>query len=76
MILFSCLCVKDLYKGTFTTDLLAEDDTTFFNDVEQFMELQHSEANKLIEQHKETADWVELVERVFFFIPLFRTRRR
>ena len=56
---------KKLYKGTFTSDLLAEEDTTYFNDVEQFMELQRAEAVKLVEQHSETADWAELFEGYF-----------
>lgn len=56
---------KDLYTGTFTSDLLAQDDTTFFNDVEKFMELQRAEALKLVEKYKQTADWVELVEGYF-----------
>jgi len=56
---------KELYKGDLTSDLLSEDDTTYFNDVEQFMELQRTEALKLVEQHSKAADWAELVEGYF-----------
>jgi ParB family chromosome partitioning protein len=55
----------DLYNGEYQSDLLSEDDTTYFSDVDQFMELQRAEALNLVEKHKETADWAELIEGYF-----------
>ena len=47
---------KEQYTGTFTQDLLAEEDATYFDDVDQFSELQkqaaeikHEEAQSLTE---------------------------
>ena len=50
------------YTGTLTHDLFAEDETTFFDDVEQFLKLQRRAVEALIEQHREKSAWVELTE--------------
>lgn len=56
---------KELYTGTYSTDLLSDDKTTFFNDVDQFLTLQRDAANKLVAEYQEKRDWVEFVEGNF-----------
>ena len=51
-----------LYEGDYTADLLAEDKTTFFNDREQFDELQKQAAEKLVDEYSQSHDWAELEE--------------
>ena len=51
-----------LYEGDYTSDLLAEDKTTFFNDREQFDELQKQAAEKLVDEYNQSHDWAELEE--------------
>ena len=53
------------YTGDFTRDLLGEEDATYFNDFDQFYELQKQAAEKLVEEHLKTAEWAELVEGYF-----------
>lgn len=56
---------KEQYTGDYTQDLLAEEEATYFNDVEQFFDLQKAAAEKLVEEHAETAEWAELLEGYF-----------
>ena len=53
---------KERYTGTFTTNLFAEDDTTYFDDAAQFFALQRQAVEELAERHGETAAWVEVTE--------------
>lgn len=53
---------KEQYSGTFTKDLLAEDDATYFDDVEQFEALQKQAAEKLVAEYAQTRDWAVLEE--------------
>lgn len=53
---------KEQYTGTFTKDLLAEDDATYFDDVEQFETLQKQAAEKLVTEYAQTRDWAVLEE--------------
>lgn len=50
------------YTGTITSDLFADDDNRFFDDEEQFMALQRAAVEALVEQHKATATFVDLIE--------------
>jgi ParB family chromosome partitioning protein len=50
------------YTGTITTDLFAEGETSYFDDVEQFFELQRAAVAALAESRRESAAWVELTE--------------
>jgi len=51
------------YSGTFTSDLFASDDTTYFDDSEQFLSLQEKAVEKLVETYKTQGfEPVELVE--------------
>lgn len=54
-----------LYEGDYTSDLLAEDKTTYFNDREQFDELQKQAAEKLVDEFSQSHDWAELEEGYF-----------
>lgn len=61
-------CVADAifplerYTGTITTDLFAEGETSYFDDADQFMELQREAVNTLAEHHRATAAWVEVTD--------------
>lgn len=48
------------YQGTYTKDLFAEKDATYFDDREQFMTLQRNEVEALAEKHRPGAAWVEV----------------
>ena len=51
---------KEKYTGSFTTDLFAQDETTFFDDVDQFLTLQKDAVEELAERHRQSAAWVEI----------------
>ena len=53
---------KELYTGSFTQDLLAEDNTTYFDDVEQFETLQRQAAEEKAAKFIQTHDWAKLEE--------------
>jgi ParB family chromosome partitioning protein len=50
------------YGGTITTDLFAEDETSFFDDREEFLRLQKEAVMQLANHHKTSAAWVEVTE--------------
>lgn len=54
-----------LYTGDYTSDLLAEDKTTYFNDAPQFEELQRQAAEKLVDEFSQSHDWAELEDGYF-----------
>jgi len=51
--LAAALFKKELYTGTFTSDLFAEEDATYFDDAEQFWDLQTEAADKLADTYRE-----------------------
>ncbi|MBP7759732.1 MAG: ParB/RepB/Spo0J family partition protein [Alphaproteobacteria bacterium] len=61
-------CVADAvfpleqYTGSLTTDLFAEGETSYFDDVEQFIALQKEAVAELAAQYAKTAPWVEVTE--------------
>lgn len=57
---------KEKYTGSFIKDLLAEDDATYFEDVEQFETLQKQAAENLVAKYASTHDWAELEEGYSF----------
>jgi ParB family chromosome partitioning protein len=61
------------YQGTFTTDLFGEDDTTYFDDVEQFFTLQRQAVAEMVEAYAATAEWVEVTEH--YHIPRWHYRQ-
>jgi ParB family chromosome partitioning protein len=52
--------VPEKYAGTFTTDLFASEETTYFDDVDQFLVLQNEAVEALAEEHRKSAAWVDL----------------
>ncbi len=50
------------YTGTITTDLFAEGESSYFDDAEQFMELQQQAVAKLAKEYEGKAAWVEVME--------------
>jgi ParB family chromosome partitioning protein len=61
------------YTGTYTTDLFSADDSTYFDDVGQFWDLQHQAVTALAEQYRESAAWVEITDH--FTIPAWQYRK-
>src|SRR3546814_14726320 len=51
------------YSGTLTGDLFAEAETTYFDDREEFLTLQKQAVEELAEEHRKTAEWVEVLSR-------------
>lgn len=51
------------YAGSLTTDLFAQDETSYFDDAEQFMALQQEAVEALAESHLTNAAWVEVTNR-------------
>src|ERR1700681_1862465 len=52
---------REKYTGTVTSDLFGEDDSTFFDDVEQFFALQKEAVEALAEKHRKRAAWVDVL---------------
>ena len=50
------------YTGTVTTDLFAEDETSYFDDAEQFLILQKEAVAQLVRHHEASAAWVDVTE--------------
>lgn len=50
------------YTGTITTDLFAEDETSYFDDAEQFMALQKEAVEELRKHHEASAAWVDVTQ--------------
>jgi ParB family chromosome partitioning protein len=48
------------YTGTFTRDLFGDEESTYFDDIEQFMALQKEAADTLAEKHGKNAAWVDV----------------
>ncbi len=48
------------YVGTFTRDLFGDEESTFFDDVEQFHTLQKEAVEALAEKHRQKVAWVEV----------------
>lgn len=53
------------YTGAMTTDLFGEDETTYFDDTEQFFALQKAAAEQLVAEYERDLDWAELIEGRF-----------
>ena len=50
---------REQYRGTLTTDLFADDETTYCDDIDQFLGLQNEAVTVLAEEKRGTAAWVE-----------------
>lgn len=51
---------REHYTGTYTTDLFSDEETTYFDDVDQFLVLQKAAVDQLAEEHRAKAAWVEV----------------
>src|SRR5712671_1326089 len=49
------------YTGTFTRDLFGDNESTFFDDVDQFFALQNEAVEALAEKHRKKAAWVDVL---------------
>ena len=49
------------YTGTFTRDLFGNEESTFFDDVEQFFVLQNEAVEALAQEHCKIAAWVDVL---------------
>ena len=58
----SAIFPLEQYTGTITTDLFAEDETSYFDDADQFFRLQNEAIVQLVKRHEESAAWVEVTE--------------
>jgi ParB family chromosome partitioning protein len=58
----SAIFPVEQYTGTITTDLFAEDETSYFDDREEFLRLQKEAVAQLVRHHVEGAAWVEVTE--------------
>ncbi len=58
----SAIFPLEQYTGTITTDLFAEDETSYFDDGEEFLRLQKDAVTQLVRHHKANAAWVEVTE--------------
>jgi len=61
------------YTGTITTDLFAEDEASYFDDAEQFMNLQKEAVAQFVKHHEERAAWVEVTDA--YHIPDWQYRK-
>lgn len=52
---------RDRYTGTLTTDLFADEETTYFDNIDQFLVLQNTAADELAEERRKTAAWVDVL---------------
>lgn len=54
------------YTGTISRDLLSDAETSYFDDREQFDELQRQAAEALTDKYENSHEWAELVEGYFY----------
>lgn len=52
---------REQYAGTYTTDLFADEETTYVDDVDQFLVLQKAAVETLAEEHRAKAAFVEVL---------------
>ena len=54
----------ELYTGSLTTNLFRDEDETYFDDVDQFMELQRAEVERRAEEYRnqDSVEWVDVIE--------------
>jgi ParB family transcriptional regulator, chromosome partitioning protein len=58
----SAIFPLEQYTGTITTDLFAEDETSYFDDGKEFLRLQKEAVTQLVKHHEVSAAWVEFTE--------------
>lgn len=63
---------REQYTGTITTDLFADDETSYFDDVDQFLALQREAVETLAEERRKTAAWVDVLS--LYTVPWWQYR--
>jgi ParB family transcriptional regulator, chromosome partitioning protein len=63
---------KDRYTGTITTDLFADEETSYFDDVDQFLTLQQAAVEALAREYRTSAAWVEVLN--LYTVPWWQYR--
>jgi ParB family transcriptional regulator, chromosome partitioning protein len=58
----SAIFPLEQYTGTITTDLFADDETSYFDNWEEFLRLQKEAVAQLVKHHEASAAWVEVTE--------------
>lgn len=64
---------REQYTGAIATDLFADEETTDFEDVDEFMRLQQTAVDDLAEQHRATAAWVDVLN--VYSVPWWQYRQ-
>jgi len=64
---------REQYTGAIATDLFAAEETTYFEDVEEFMRLQQAAVEELAEKHRATAPWVDVLN--VYSVPWWQYRQ-
>jgi ParB family chromosome partitioning protein len=52
---------RERYEGTVTTDLFADEEASYFDDVDQFLALQREAVDRLAEEEGKSASWVDVL---------------
>jgi ParB family transcriptional regulator, chromosome partitioning protein len=63
----------ELYTGTYATDLFSDEETTYFDDVDQFLTLQKAAVERLAEEYRAKAAWVEVLN--LYTVPWWQYRQ-
>jgi ParB family transcriptional regulator, chromosome partitioning protein len=58
----SAIFPLEQYTGTITTDLFADDETSYFDNWEEFLRLQKEAVAQLVKHHEANAAWVEVTD--------------
>ena len=64
---------RERYTGALATDLFADEETTYFEDVDEFMRLQQAAVDELAERHRTTAAWVDVLN--VYSVPWWQYRQ-
>lgn len=64
---------REQYAGTITTDLFGEEESSYFDDVEQFFDLQRTAVEALADDYRSKAAWVEVTEH--YHVPIWQYRK-
>jgi ParB family chromosome partitioning protein len=64
---------REQYIGAIATDLFADEETTYFEDVDEFMRLQQVAVDELAEQHRAAAAWVDVLN--LYTVPWWQYRQ-
>jgi ParB family chromosome partitioning protein len=63
---------RERYTDTITTDLFADDETSYFDDVDRFLALQREAVEALAEERRKTAPWVDVLS--LYTVPWWQYR--